>query len=106
MTGDPLPASQPFLIPAAHRLATAACLLLAATAAADQLHLDHRYVLAAAFVAAQLGAVAAYVPWVWYRRRGGSMSREARGAMWFNLFAFFVAAAWMAVPHYLARRHR
>src|SRR6476469_602490 len=99
-----------YVLSAAHRLGTAACLLLAAAVAAGELHLDKRYALALAFTAAQLGCVCGYVGAVMGRGRveipdAPVAARESRNVTIFNLVLFMAALAWMALPRVLPWHH-
>jgi len=99
-----------YLVSAAHRLGTTACLLLVAAVAAGELRTDKRYVLATAFTAAQLGCVCGYVGAVAGRGRAqGSdalaVAREARNVALFNFAVLLLAMGWMVVPRIVNRGH-
>jgi Mg/Co/Ni transporter MgtE len=98
---------QACLVSAAHRSGTAACLLLIAAVAAEELRLDKRYVLAMAFTAAQLGCVCGYVGAVSFRAwvQEPTAARESRNVTIFNLVIFMAALAWMALPRVLPWHH-
>src|SRR5205809_6607123 len=98
---------QAYLLSAAHRLGTAACLLLVAAVAAGELRLDKRYALAMAFTAAQLGCVCGYVGAVLGlgRVNAPAAARESRNVTILNLVLFMAALAWMALPRVLPWHH-